>query len=71
VPNAAKHFKEVLKNAGLPSIRLHDFRHTCVTLLIAQGVHSRAVMETLGHSQISVTMDLHAHVTAPNAGRGG
>ena len=34
-------------------------------MLIAQGVHPRVIMETLGHSQISVTMDLDGHVTAP------
>jgi integrase len=32
--------------------------------VIAQGVHPRIVMETLGHSQISVTMDLYSHVTS-------
>ncbi len=55
----------MLRKAKLPRMRLHDLRHTCATLLIAQGVHSRVVMEILGHSQISVTMDLSSHVTAP------
>jgi len=32
--------------AGLPDIRLHDLRHTCAILLMAQGVHARIVMET-------------------------
>jgi site-specific recombinase XerD len=32
--------------------------------VIAQGVHPRIVMETLGHSQISITMDLYSHVTS-------
>ena len=49
--------------AGLPSIRLHDLRHTCATLLMAQGVHARIVMETLGHSQISLTLDTYSHVS--------
>jgi integrase len=31
-------------------------------LLLAQGVHPRVVMETLGHSQISITMDTYSHV---------
>jgi integrase len=60
-----KEFKRLLIKAKLPPKRLHDLRHTCATLLIAQGVHPRVVMETLGHSQISVTMDLYSHVTAP------
>jgi integrase len=59
-----KEFKALLAKAGLPPMRLHDLRHTCATLLIAQGVHPRVVMETLGHSQISITMDLYSHVTA-------
>jgi integrase len=60
-----KEFKALLRREGLPNLRLHDLRHTCATLLIAQGVHPRIVMETLGHSQIRVTMDPYAHVTAP------
>ncbi len=60
-----KEFLAVLEKAQLPRLRLHDLRHTCATLLIAQGAHPRIVMETLGHSQISITMDLYSHVTAP------
>ena len=33
------------------------------TLLLGQGVHPKIVAETLGHSQISTTIDLHSHVT--------
>jgi integrase len=59
-----KEFHGLLQKAELPRMRLHDLRHTCATLLIAQGVHPRIVMETLGHSQISITMDLYSHVTS-------
>jgi integrase len=53
----------MLSKAGLPeTIRFHDLRHSCATLLIAQGVHPRVVMEILGHSQISVTMNTYSHV---------
>ena len=45
-------------------MRLHDLRHSCATLLIAKGVHPRVVMEVLGHSQISITMNTYGHVTA-------
>jgi integrase len=34
----------------------------CASLLLVQGVHPRIVMETLGHSQISLTMDTYSHV---------
>ena len=61
--NLVRHFKTVLKRAGLPeTTRFHDLRHSCATLLIAQGVHPRVVMEILGHSQISVTMNTYGHV---------
>jgi integrase len=36
-------------------VRVHDARHTAATLLLAQGVDQRVVMEILGHSQISMT----------------
>jgi integrase len=55
-------FHAILADAGLPSIRYHDLRHTAATLLLAQGVNARVVMETLGHSQISLTLDTYSHV---------
>jgi integrase len=59
----SRHFKQVLKEAGLPEhTRFHDLRHSCATLLIVMGVHPRVVMEILGHSQISTTMNIYAHV---------
>ncbi|WP_254151229.1 tyrosine-type recombinase/integrase [Candidatus Chloroploca mongolica] len=58
-----RHFKSVLTKLGLPAtIRFHDLRHSCATFLIAQGVHPRVVMEILGHSQISITMNTYGHV---------
>jgi len=58
----SKQFKQALKTAGVRSMRFHDLRHSCATLLLAQGVHPRVVMETLGHSQISLTMNTYSHV---------
>jgi integrase len=40
----------------------HDLGHTCASLLLAQGVSPRVVMDVLGHSQLSITMDLYSHV---------
>ena len=57
-----KDFKAILRTAGLPDIRYHDLRHTAATLLLAQGVDPRTIMETLGHSQISLTLNTYAHV---------
>jgi integrase len=55
-------FKAMLKEADLPDIRYHDLRHTAATLLLAQGVDPRTIMETLGHSQISLTLNTYTHV---------
>jgi integrase len=43
-----------------PRVRLHDLRHTAATLLLAQGVPARVVMEMLGHSQIGVTVNIYS-----------
>jgi integrase len=58
--NVRRAFKEVLASAKLPPMRIHDLRHTCATLLLAQGVHPKAVQSILGHSQISLTMDTYS-----------
>lgn len=62
VRNLVRHFKLATEKAGLPEIRFHDLRHSCTSFLVAQGVHPRVAMEILGHSQISITMDVYAHV---------
>lgn len=55
-------YKQLLKDAGLEGHTFHDLRHTATSMLVRQGVHPRVAMEILGHSQISVTMDVYAHV---------
>lgn len=54
--------KMLLKKAGLPDIRFHDLRHSTATLLLEQGTNPKIVQEILGHSQISMTMDIYSHV---------
>lgn len=54
-------FKKLLKDAGLPNIRFHDLRHSSATMLLSLGVHPKVVQEMLGHSQISMTMDIYSH----------
>ncbi|OFV90135.1 MAG: hypothetical protein A3G76_12560 [Acidobacteria bacterium RIFCSPLOWO2_12_FULL_65_11] len=58
----SKEFRALLMTAELPTIRLHDLRHSCATLLLAQGVSPRVVMEILGHSQVSLTLNTYSHV---------
>ena len=55
-------FKSLLKKAGLPDIRFHDLRHTAATTLLALGVNPKIVQEMLGHTEISMMMDIYSHV---------
>ncbi|MFE9310362.1 tyrosine-type recombinase/integrase [Streptomyces sp. NPDC088353] len=50
------------RDAGVRRVRVHDLRHACASLLLAQGVDARTIMETLGHSTITMTLDTYAHV---------
>jgi integrase len=60
--NVTREFQGLLTAAQLPVVRFHDLRHTAATLLLAQGVDARTIMETLGHSQISLTLNTYSHV---------
>jgi integrase len=55
-------FQKLLAAAGLPRQRFHDLRHGCATLLLAQGVSARVVMDVLGHSAITLTLNTYSHV---------
>ncbi|WP_100501945.1 tyrosine-type recombinase/integrase [Geodermatophilus chilensis] len=55
-------WRRLLEEAGVRHARLHDARHTAATLLLAQGVPARVVMEILGHSTIAVTQNIYGHV---------
>jgi len=57
-----KIFQRVLVRAGLPRLRFHDLRHSAATLLLVQGVPARVVMETLGHSEVGITLNTYSHV---------
>ena len=60
--NVSKKLHALLESAGLPKQGMHALRHCCASLLLAQGVSPRVVMEQLGHTQMSVTMDIYSHV---------
>ncbi len=58
-----RYFRPAVERAGLPdALRFHDLRHTCAAMLIAQGAHPRAIMERLGHSSITVTLNTYGHL---------
>ena len=44
------------------AIRFHDLRHTCATLLLTKAIHPKIVQEMLGHSSITITLDIYSHV---------
>ncbi len=54
---------ELLRRAGLPqTIRFHDLRHTCATLLLRQGVNPKFVQDLLRHGDVSLTLNVYSHV---------
>ena len=57
-----RQFKPLLRRAGLPVIRFHDLRHTAATLLLARAVNPKVVSEMLGHSNVSITLNIYGHV---------
>ena len=60
--NVDRVWHEARSRVGLGWLRLHDLRHACATFLLLTGASPRTVMETLGHSQIALTMNTYAHV---------
>ena len=60
--NLLRHYARVLERAQLRRIRFHDLRHTAASLLLAQGLSFKAIQETLGHSDIRITLNLYAHL---------
>jgi integrase len=60
--NVRRDLYRILRENELPAIRFHDLRHSCATLLLAQGVDPRTIMQILGHSQITLTLQTYSHV---------
>jgi integrase len=56
-------FAQIARDAKLPKVRLHDLRHSFASLLLAGGADLKTVSQALGHSTISVTADVYAHVS--------
>ncbi|WP_163195708.1 tyrosine-type recombinase/integrase [Clostridium thermarum] len=55
-------FKALVEKHDFPELTFHGLRHTHATMLLLAGVHPKVVSERLGHSTISITLDLYSHV---------
>lgn len=66
-PNfVTQHFRLICDKNELKHIRFHDLRHSCATLLYDSGIDMKAIQEWLGHSNISTTMNIYAHLNYKN-----
>jgi integrase len=58
-----RHWAPAVSASGLDTgIRFHDLRHTCASILIAQGAHPKEIQARLGHASINTTMDRYGHL---------
>ncbi len=56
------YFSRILRDNNLRRIRFHDLRHSCASLLLANGVPMKQIQEWLGHSDFSTTANIYAHL---------
>ena len=75
ISSVRKRFHDIIKRYNdsveneedkLPLIRLHDLRHTSATLLVAAGCDYATISHRLGHSKVSVTLDIYSHPLPEN-----
>ncbi|MBV8689805.1 MAG: tyrosine-type recombinase/integrase [Candidatus Eremiobacteraeota bacterium] len=55
-------FQKLCAELGMKVIRFHDLRHVSASLMLEDGIHPKIVQERLGHSTITTTLDLYAHI---------
>lgn len=55
-------FPKFLEDHGLRRMRFHDLRHSCASLLLANGVPLKHIQEWLGHSDFTTTANIYAHL---------
>ena len=57
-----EYFPKYIAKHGVPKMRFHDLRHSCASLLLANGVPLKQIQEWLGHSDFSTTANIYAHL---------
>ncbi|MED0705278.1 tyrosine-type recombinase/integrase [Aneurinibacillus aneurinilyticus] len=58
----SRKFKEILKKNNMPHIRFHDLRHSIASYLLKHGVSLKDIQVWLGHSDLSTTANIYAHI---------
>lgn len=56
------HFGWLLKKYGLKKITFKELRHSCASMLVAEGIPMKSIQEWLGHSNFSTTADIYSHI---------
>ena len=56
-------YRRLVRSTDLGHVNFHCLRHTHATQLLRQGVNPKIVSERLGHSSVTITLDLYSHVT--------
>lgn len=54
--------QQFAERAGLPHIRIHDFRHSHASLLANEGINIQEIARRLGHSKIEITWNTYSHL---------
>ena len=62
-PNfVSDHFGWLLKKYGLKKLTFKELRHSCASMLVAEGIPMKSIQEWLGHSNFSTTADIYSHI---------
>ena len=57
-----REFDKLIKAANVRRIKFHGLRHTCATLMLANGVPPHVAQRRLGHSKVEMTLNIYSHV---------
>lgn len=62
-PTVYNHFKKLMQQIGLPSVRFHDMRHTYAVISLQNGDDIKTVQQNVGHATAAFTLDVYGHVS--------